>query len=150
MIFELREQNVAEQPVSNQLMVQILRRSFLAAHLLTGSTTHAEKAVMAAIDVWNPNEDGEQQLFQITLRTAGQMEAVVSPSISHEERTIDSYLPVELRQVLELSPKLRSCFVLRVLFGLPSPVCCKILHLSVPEIDERTCEAMKTLSALNS
>lgn len=103
---------------------------------------------MEAIDQWNPEEQDEEQLFQITVRTTVQRQMIASAGGSYEGRITDYYLPAELRRVLELSPELRRCFVLRVLVGLPSKICAQMLQVDVLQIDEYSCEAMKMLSVL--
>jgi hypothetical protein len=149
MIAGPQEQDFAERHMSERSIAKVLSRSFLSAHLLTGNITQAEKAVIDAIQIWDPNKDDEQQLFQITLRAAVQMQAILSPSVAHEEYITDPRIPVELRRVLELAPVLRRSFVLRVLVDLPSQVCARTLHLSVSLIDKYSCDAIKSLAAIN-
>lgn len=149
MISKSQEQDVLGRHAGDQPLAKLLTRSFVSAHLLTGDTTRAEKAVMEAIKTWNPNEDEEQDLFQITLRTAVQMSTDVYSELSDGERTADQPLPVELRQILKLPRLLRCSFVLRILIGLPSQVCAQTLHLGVPQMDDYSCEAMKTLAFLD-
>ena len=150
MIDERQEQNFAERAVSKRLTGNILSRSFLTASLLTGNTGQAEKAVLEAIKLWNPDEEDEERLFQITLRTAVQPQIAFSSATSNNECTADSCLPIELRRVLRLSPEIRSCFVLRVLVGLPSNVCAEVLDLDIRQLDRYCCDAMENLAALDS
>jgi DNA-directed RNA polymerase specialized sigma24 family protein len=141
----------ADRAVNNQAIAKILRRSFLTARLILGNSTQAEKTVMEAISVWNPDEEDEEQLFRITLRTAVQSRITGPSAVSDDKCTDDSSLPVELRRVTELSPpEIRHCFVLRVLVGLPSHVCAQMLHLDIHQLDQYCCDAMRTLSAFGS
>ena len=143
MIFELREHNLC-----NRSIAHTLDGCFLIAHLLIGEAAQAEQAVMEAIDLWDPDEEGENQLLQLTLRTAIKTYTVISRSGLNEECCADSSLPIELRRVSELPPDLRRCFVLRILAGLSSEVCAQILHFGVRQVDQYCCDAMKSLTAL--
>lgn len=125
----------------------ILGRSFVTAHLLTGNITQAETAVLGAIDLWNPHD--ASQLFQTALNAAVQSRTTVSPSDSSEQGTAGSYLPFELRRVLRLAPMVRRCFVLRVLVGLPSEVCAQMLDLDIQGVDQHSATASADLSAVD-
>jgi hypothetical protein len=149
-ISERQEQKFAEGAVSNRVIANILSRSFLTARLIIGNTTQAEKAVLEAINVWNPDEEDEEQLFLITLRAAVQSQITAPSAVSNDECTADFRLPVELFRVLELSPEIRRCFVLRVLVGMPSNVCAQILHADIRQLDQYCCVAMRKLSAFDS
>ena len=79
------EQRSTERAVSDRVMAKVLSRSFLTAHLLTGDATQAEKAVMEALDVWDPDTEDQEYLFQLTLRTAVERQNTVSLPLSNEE-----------------------------------------------------------------
>ena len=145
-----REQDCAEHVESSCSFARIFSRSFLAAHLLTGSSQRAETAVMTAISVWNPLEEDEDELFMVTLRTAARREMKASRVKLHEEATSCLCLPIELRRVLKLSPRQRRCFVLRVLIGLPAAVCAQILIMDVLHLERYSRQAIKSLIVLTN
>ena len=145
----IKTASLAGSPASRRSIAAILSRSFLTARLLTGNITQAETAVIEAIGLCNPEQENEEDFFETTLRTAAQMQMIAAPAESYEESTNDSCLPIELRRVLELSPELRRCFVLRILAGVPSKVCAQLLRLGATQIDQYCCAAMQALSALD-
>ena len=141
-----KEETVVEPNVDTRSLSNVFSRSFQAAYLLTGCSLQAESAMEAAIDLWDPTSDAEERLFQETLRMAVRKQ-VEMPFDKQPERTTSIILPPELRSVLDLPPKLRYCFVLRILIGLLSLTCGCILRLSAPQVDRYTCWAIKQLSA---
>ena len=142
MISEAQEHNLRNRPVADSL-----NKCFLTAHLITGSSIQAEKAVMEAIDHWDPDEGDKSRLFRLTLESALKSMIAVSRPGSDEECSAD-FLPDEMRRVLELPPNLRCCFVIRILAGLALLVCSQLLHLGVHQIDQYCCDAMKSLASL--
>ncbi len=58
-----------------------------------------------------------------------------------------SFLPAELRQVLQLPARLRQAFVLRVLLAMPRELSAHLLDLDPIELDRSTGLAAKTLAA---
>jgi DNA-directed RNA polymerase specialized sigma24 family protein len=121
---------------------RMIERAFLTAHLLTGSIQQAEDATLKGLDCWNPDEEPGEALFQSVLDAAAR--AQVQPNRPDSEAS-GSKLPNELKAVLRLSPELRRCFVLRVLVGLPSQVCARLLGLDSDRVDEDTCAALQCL-----
>jgi DNA-directed RNA polymerase specialized sigma24 family protein len=126
-----------------------ISRAFLTAHLLTASTEQAESATMEAIDSWNPDEQTSEVLFRSVVDAAARAHVKHAPSISNKSGVAESYLPVELRAVLRLTPQLRRCFVLRVLAGLSPQVCAQLLHLHSRRVDRYACAALECLGGLD-
>ena len=124
-----------------------LSRAFIAAHLLTASADQAERALEEAIDSWNPEEDGEEALFYRVLDVAVRRPSALSKSIEPEARS--TLLP-SLQGVLRLAPRLRHCFVLRVLVGLSKQDSAQLLRLHTREVDEYTRAALKHLPSLST
>ena len=126
-----------------QRFAEVLNRALVASHLLTGSLGCAEQAVLAAIKRWNPDQDAEQlTLNAIDAAACAHMRSHPAlPGVS------ESYLPQELTAVLELDPRLRSCFVLRSLIGLPTADCARLLRLLPTEIDECNVIALRRLAS---
>jgi hypothetical protein len=142
--------NTAPEPVSTQAhdvfaawcdlseIADVLSRSFLTAHLLTGNAIQAEMAVMQAIDLWNPGEEGGGVLFGRSLRAAAEIMSHHSSS-QHQSGEAESYLPKELRDILTLPSVVRVPLVLRFLAGMSAQLCAELIHLydaEVPEFSE--------------
>jgi DNA-directed RNA polymerase specialized sigma24 family protein len=49
-----------------------------------------------------------------------------------------------------LQPLLRDCFVLRILAGLSREVCAELLDVSISELEDTLCHALKQLPLLPS
>ena len=130
-------------PSTAQDLKQVLGRALVIAHLITGDPAHAEQAVLKAIDRWNPDEDPEEQLVRNVIDAAAQMD----PSSATPEPVADELcLPDELKVVLRLDPRLRTCFVVRNLAGMPSRVCARLLRLLPEEVDECNVSALRRLA----
>jgi len=139
--------NTAPEPVSAPALkalalqrdlpaiADVLSRSFLATHLLTGNAIHAEMAVIHAIDSWNPGEEDEGVLFHRSLRAAAAMMSHNSSSQA-QNGAADSYLPNELREFLTLPSVLRGPIVLRSLAGVSAEVCGEMLQVDDLELPE--------------
>ena len=128
---------------AGQSISHVLERAFLTAHLFTGSLQKAEEVTLNAIAAWRPDEEPEEKLFQNVLDAAARTQAEVSQSDPDSSR---SYLPHELKAVLQLAPQLRHCFVLRVLAGLSAKVCARLLCLHSDMVDRYTCDAVQRLA----
>jgi hypothetical protein len=109
-----------------------LSRIFVAAYLLTGSAEQPEKAMLESTQQLNAGatHDGcppwKAIVAAIMRRCRDSVEAI------DEALTI---LPIELRRVLWLSPRLRQCFVLRVLMAMPRQYCAGLLGIDAEEVD---------------
>lgn len=122
-------------------MESTINRAFLAARLLTGSLTQAETAVLEGVDAWDPDEETQDELFQLVVRAA--LRAPV------ESEPDESDISPALRRVLRLAPGLRKAFVLRLLVGLSRKACAALLGLSSTQLDDYTCAAAKHLAFLS-
>jgi len=94
-------------------------RVFLTAHLMTANIEQAERAVCEAIDSFDPDRVTEEDLLRDAIRAvvrgvAGQ----TYPLFSNHRNWNGWALPDELQAVLNLSPDIRQCYVLRILAGL--------------------------------
>lgn len=147
MVAKIQEAGALEARAGRRVSHDVLGKSFLVAHLLTGSASQAERAVERAIDICCPTPGIGKRLFEVTLQLAvsGRIGLLVS---MEQDRTTDVVLPPELRRVLTLPRRLRYCFVLRVLVGMSPRTCASILHLSAPEVNQYSCRAIKHLSVL--
>jgi hypothetical protein len=129
-------------------MERLIARAFLTAHLLTAISEQAERVTREAINSWNPDEETEEVLFGNVLHASTRVPA--GRSSSSKLDAAGSNLPMELQSVLKLEPQLRRCFVLRILVGLPTPVCAGLLHLPSRRVDEYTCAALRCLGSTRS
>ena len=125
-----------------QRFAEVLNRALVASHLLTGSLGCAEQAVLAAIKRC-PDQDAEQLTLN-AIDAAACAHMWPHPALTEVS---ESYLPQELTAVLELDPRLRSCFVLRSLIGLPTADCARLLRLLPNEIDECNVIALRRLAS---
>jgi DNA-directed RNA polymerase specialized sigma24 family protein len=135
--------HAAAMPKAGQGILRLLDRALLTAHLLTGSFQQAEEATLGAIGSWRPDEEPEEALFQSVLNAAAR--AQLEPNLNSLDPSA-SYLPNELKAVLRLAPQLRSCFVLRILAGLPAQACARLLSLHSDVVDRYTCDAVQSLA----
>ncbi len=134
--------NTAATVKAGQGILRLLDRAFLTAHLLTGDLRQAEEATLDAIDSWRPGEEPEALLFQNVLDAAAR--AHVEPNASPDASA--PYLPDELKAVLRLAPPLRRCFVLRILAGLSTKACARLLGLHGDMVERYTCDALQCLA----
>ena len=132
--------------VANQQHAAI-DRAFLAAHLLTGSAEQAERAIMEAIALWGPDQS-DNELFEQVLLAAVRRTVEDVQSIANKVDLAGATFPAELQAVLHLAPKLRQCYVLRVLVALPRQACASLLHLSSHQVDQYICAALRCLPFL--
>jgi hypothetical protein len=128
-----------------------IRRAFRTAHLLTADVRQAEIAVLKAIDLFEPEVDTDETLFRHTMHAA-----VLSPTepmpraASHRSEATDSFVPVELQAVMNLSRDLRYCFVLRILAGWSRLACARLLRLQGRSVDRYTGAALQCLAGFES
>jgi DNA-directed RNA polymerase specialized sigma24 family protein len=125
-----------------------ISRAFLTAHLLTANREQAESAVLEAILHWDLEEGTEEVFLHRVACAAIQAQVEYESSNAGEPAPAELLLPVELQAVLDLSPQLRRCFVLRVLVGLSRQVCARLLDLSVLIVDQYTCAALEHLAGV--
>jgi len=122
-------------------------KAFLTAQLLTASAAQAESAVTAALDGWDAEGDGEDALFHRVVN-----EAVRNGDPDSLPRDLQpdqsESLPPELEAVLKLAPRIRQCFVLRILVGLSPQACARLLRLDSQQVDEHACSALERLPSL--
>ncbi len=137
----MQDDPVLERPWQD--MTQAVRWAFRAAHLITASIPQAEKAVLNALDRFDPDRDSGPALLRYAIA-----EAIQQPP--SESQSNDSFDPIELRAVLALPDQVRRCFVLRLLVRLPPPDCARLLHLSVGAVNDYTCAAVRRLAGLDS
>lgn len=131
------------RPSNARDLDQFLSRALVAAHLMNGTLEHAEQAVLEGIDRWNPDKEPEDQLILHVVEAAAHADTPPEPN---EPIVDDPYLPDELKAVLRLDQRRRSCFVLRNLIGLPSSDCARLLRLPLNEIDEYNVSAIQCLA----
>jgi hypothetical protein len=123
---------------------EVLGRSFVTALLITGSAERAEAAVLEAIQTTDPSDISAEALLDRTVSAsiAGQL----AGQREDEKHLAVCSLPVELRNVLNLSTSHRRCFVLRVLLGLSGDVCARMLQTGIRQIDDLLYEATRALA----
>jgi hypothetical protein len=135
--------DISATPKAGQSISRLLERAFLTAHLFTGSLQKAEEVTLGAIDAWKPDEEPEEKLFQNVLEAAARTQVEANPS---DPEPSSSYLPNELKAVLQLAPQLRHCFVLRILAGLSAKVCARLLCLHADMVECYTLDALQCLA----
>ena len=128
----------ANDPV---LKCEPIVRAFLAAHLLTGNMRRAEEITLEALGAWDPLEQSEEALFERITSLAARAQEHEGPS----DLTSPLCLPKKLKAVLKLEPRLRLCFVPRILVGLGAQTCARALGLQLDQINEYTGAAMQLL-----
>lgn len=128
------ESGVLDTPVE----ARALNQAFVMAYLLTGSTADSEFSVMKALDS-SGLDGGPGELLK---SVAGA--AVKFPGTGSDEWP----LPGELRGVMRLPLEPRRSYVLRILMGLPSHVCGRLLGLNSEEVQGHVSAALQQLPAL--
>jgi DNA-directed RNA polymerase specialized sigma24 family protein len=92
--------------------------------------------------------DGDAAKSEELLR----MTVIASTKIITSEEQPDTiatdlaFLPVELQHVLQLPRRLRQCFVLRVLLGMPRAVSAQLLDIDAGALDRSSGLAAQTLA----
>ncbi len=121
------------EPFAGSVIQNLAGRAFVAALLLTGSAESAEAAVMQAIDAWDARAESQEALFQNAMEAA----AAQNTNLPAAPEPDDAgwRLPAELLAVMELAPELRRSFVLRILLGLPSQICARLLQLNPQQMN---------------
>ena len=113
-----------------------LPKLFTTALLLTADAAQAENAVLEAIRSTGPDHGGSAALLPATVAAAIRKHAI--PQSPEAVKRRFSLLPWQLNAVIYLSPRLRHCFVLRVLLGWSRKVSARALQVEVGELDEHT------------
>ena len=121
-----------------------ITRTFFVAYLLTGSTAQAEDAMLEAIASWSADRS-ENELFEQTIRAALRPKDEQAPHMGVATDSDYVRLPAELQAVLRLTSPLRHCFVLRTLVGMSRQACSRLLELTMPCVDQHTCDALRSL-----
>jgi hypothetical protein len=132
-------------PMRTKLRMQeTIENAFIAGLLLTGSVEGAENAILESVRVSCPDDMYGETLFRRALHHSIDQQMDTAGRQNELDRA-KAILPFELRCVMNLSKRLRYCYVLRILVGLPKEVCAWLLHLTISQIDEHTCAAMLAL-----
>jgi len=113
----------------------IVNRTFVTAHLLTGRIDLAEKATLEGIDAWKPDIESAEAIFGHGVAAALRKRERRDASCLGEDNRTHSYLPAELRAVMELRPVLRRSFVLRLLAGFSLEDCAELLRCPTERVD---------------
>ena len=140
MASEVLKQGIMTKSLGQRSLTSILGKSFWAAYLLTGNAASAEEVVRQAIDLWDCDEKNSEQLLYASVRIAAK-EAM------NCEYELHKLLPEGLCRVAGLPPALRSCFVLRMLLGLPSSICAQILGMPASHVNQQSRDAVTSLGA---
>ena|SRR5215469_1838248 len=119
---------------------EAIERVFLTAHLLTANARLAEDITIQAIESWNPRDESREVLFENVVGAA--LRVGMSQPVDGSDEFGD-----HINAVLLLAPRLRRCFVLRILAGLPAQVCARLLGRSRKSVDDDTILALQNLPA---
>lgn len=130
---------------AQMIEIDCLGETFTAALLITGSVKQAEAALLDSIESCGP--DCDQAFIRTAALSAVHRHAANSPAATEMEAA-RSLLPAELQLVLRLSPKLRTCFVLRFLAAMTPESCAVMLNVTVDEVDDAACAAVKELARM--
>jgi Protein of unknown function (DUF2934) len=122
----------------------IVNRTFVTAHLLTARIDLAESATLEAIKAWKPTIEAAEEIFTHGVKSALRKRERRNASCLRRDNGTHSYLPAELRMVLELRPALRLSFVLRLLAGFSLEDCAELLGCT----PERVAHAARTAVGL--
>jgi DNA-directed RNA polymerase specialized sigma24 family protein len=123
-------------------------RVLTAAVLLSGDLTQAEDAVADAILSLDTDDFETEAFLMCVLILSIQRSRNSSKRSTRKTGEISATLPAELQNVLNLSLKLRHCFVLRVLLGLPKETCSQMLQVDDDEVEKSVSSAAIELAAV--
>jgi hypothetical protein len=126
----------------------VVYAAFRAAFLLTGNMASAENAVLKAIELLDPTGVSAARFLPQTIQFSIPLANNVA-QICNESTRVWLDLPVELLNILQLTPNLRCCFVLRILLGFSAKASASLLHLDVAKVNADTCVAMQQLASLS-
>lgn len=107
----------------------------MVAYLLTADAQQAEAAVAEGDECWDPEIDSDETLVRFSAVAAARMLRRDCGSI--RRRVELSRIPRELAMIARFDARSRGCFVLRILMGLPLPVCAEMLGVSMDEAQVR-------------
>jgi hypothetical protein len=123
----------------------IVNRTFVTAHLLTARIDLAESATLEAINAWKPGIETAEEIFRHGVKSALRGRERRNASRLSNDNGTHSYLPAELRIVLELRPALRRSFVLRFLAGFSKEDCAELLGSPPERVDRAARMAVRLL-----
>ena len=122
---------------------EIVDKTFVVAHLLTGHIDLAEGATLEAINAWKPDIESDEVILRYGVAAAlRKRERLDACGLSKDNGT-HSFLPAELRTVLELRPALRRSFVLRLLAGFSLEDSAELLGCSSERVDRAARAAVR-------
>lgn len=121
-----------------------LSRMFVAAYLLTGCARQAEAVVLESIQKLDVQATRDGCLSWKAI--AGAIGRGGGASEPAPDQAPAKLLPVELLRVLRLSPRLRQCFVLRMLMAMPRHYCAGLLRIDAEQVDADSCQAARELA----
>ncbi|HUA83332.1 MAG TPA: hypothetical protein VMB85_05695 [Bryobacteraceae bacterium] len=120
---------------------ETVERAFLTAHLLTADARLAEDITIQAIELWNTRDESREDLFE---KVVG---AALRTRVSPQADTGSDEYPDHINAVLLLPTRLRRCFVLRILAGLPAHICARMMGTSRKSVNDDTVLALQHLPA---
>lgn len=123
-------------------------RVLTAAVLLSGDVTQAEDAVADAILSLDTDDFETEAFFTCVLILSIRSSRDYSKRSIRKKIDISPTLPAELQNVLNLSCKLRHCFVLRVLLGLTKETCRQMLQVDYDDLENSVSTAAVQLAAI--
>ena len=122
--------------------------AFLTAVLLTASLPAAENAVLAAINSIEITSQTSRALTEKTAAAALPLSSEKTADNQQELQAALAILPAALRPVLEMSRRLRHCWVLRFAVRMSGSACARLLNLREDEVDEATRAALCELARI--
>lgn len=129
--------------IGSIMIDQCRSRIFVLACLLTGSAKQAEAAMPDSI-----RQLGIDAASGGCLSWKAIAAAIVrgDPGSGQSSGEALPALPLELLRVLRLPPRLRQCFVLRVLMAMPRQYCAGLLRIDAEEVDANSLLAAQELA----
>jgi len=127
---------------------ETLSRAFTTAVMLTANAEQAGAAILEGIGMTDPSLASDEELFLAAVRAA--VEHKRCDAGPGQRQRASSMLPQGLRAVPGLPLRLRHCFVLRILAGLPAAVCAQWMHLTTSEVERAAGRAAKLLAGISA
>jgi len=116
---------------------EVLRNTFIAALLITGSPERGEAAVSHALESATIDSVDETDLLLKTIAAALEYTRQLPLPSPHQRQMAATMLCSRLLSVLLLPVQYRQCFVLRILAAMPNVICADLLLLTPSDIDAK-------------
>lgn len=130
--------------------IQWVGRYFLVAYLMAGDPAEAVASLEEAINNRQTAKDDEQDFLMLVAQSACRLDRNPCAQPRPRSSGLQVDLPRELQNVLGLPTLQRRCFLLHLCERMPTPMCARILDLTVEDVDQNIRSAVIELARAHS